>query len=109
MAQSFPGVVDMAQNVVLAAFAQNFFGLVAGQARGAFVPIENPPLPVHKVDTIADIIQQLLIECGIGLNNRVLWILRFDKSPPNALRLSYPARTFGHNEQVFRGPQLQTS
>jgi hypothetical protein len=74
-------MIDVTQYVVLAALAQEFFGFVAGQAIGAFVPVQNPPFPVHEVHAIADAVQQLLIEARVDRNNRVLQIFRFDNGP----------------------------
>jgi hypothetical protein len=65
-------MIDVTQYIVLAAFAQDLFCLITGQTIGAFVPIENLPLPVDEIHAIADVIQQLFIEIRVGRNNRIV-------------------------------------
>jgi hypothetical protein len=85
-------VIDVTQYSVLAVFAQDLFCLVSGQAIGAFVPVENLPIPVNEIHAIADVIQQLFIEIRVGRNNRIVRLVRFDKASQRLFLLSHPAR-----------------
>jgi len=74
VAESPAGIVDVAQQIILARLSEQFFGGVPRQAVRAFIPILNPPLAVDEVHTIADVIQQLSIEGWIIRENRILRI-----------------------------------
>jgi hypothetical protein len=89
IAETLSGMIDVAQYFVLAESPQQLFGFVAGQAMCTFIPVLNTPLPVHEVDTIADVIQQLPIEGWIARHNRVLWIFWFDRAS-RATSVHYP-------------------
>jgi hypothetical protein len=101
MAKPPAGVVDVAQQVVLAGFAQQVFGCVAGQAMGAFVPILNPPLPVHEIHTIADVVQQLSIEGWIAWDNRILWLFRFDSVSKDFVYYHIECEPLAHKEWII--------
>jgi hypothetical protein len=74
-------MIDVTQYVVLAVLAQNLFCLVACQAICAFIPVKKPPLAVHEIHAIVDVVKQFLIEPGVGRNNR-LQLFRLDKDLP---------------------------
>ena len=71
----------MAEDVVFALPANQFVRCVACQAIGAFVPVENPPFAIHKVDAIAHVVKQFFIKtrvCGI---RRRSWLFRIHFRP----------------------------
>jgi hypothetical protein len=57
------------QRLVLATPAHEFVGLISGQAKGAFVPVQNAPIAVHEVHAIAHMVQQIFIETRVGLDH----------------------------------------
>jgi hypothetical protein len=63
--------VDVTQYIVLAKSPQKLFGLVARKSICTFVPIKNSAVTIHKVHTIADVVEQVLVEAFIGWNHRV--------------------------------------
>jgi hypothetical protein len=52
----------MAQDIVLAMPSEHLISLVTTQSSGALIPVMNTPLSVHKVHTIAHMVQQLFIK-----------------------------------------------
>jgi glutamate N-acetyltransferase/amino-acid N-acetyltransferase len=77
MAQLAARVIDVAQNIVLAAFPHQLFRGVAGQPISPLVPILNPPLPVHKVHAVGHVIQQFLVEAWIARRYRTVELIGF--------------------------------
>jgi hypothetical protein len=59
----------VAQNIVLARSPYQLLGRVAAQSESAFVPVQDPTVTIDKVDSIAHLVEQFLIESGVGWNH----------------------------------------
>jgi hypothetical protein len=54
--------VDVAEDVVLAIATDDFFGGIAGEAVGAFVPVLDAAVTIYEVDPVAHVFNQIFIE-----------------------------------------------
>jgi len=66
-AQQPPGLVHVHEEVVAATFADDGVGLVSGDALGAFVPVCDPPIAIHKIDAVVHVAQQFFVEVGVSV------------------------------------------
>jgi hypothetical protein len=68
-AEPFPGVIDMAEDFVLAIATDHLSAGIAGEAVGALAPGEDLPRAIDDVDAIADLIENSPVKSCICLHH----------------------------------------
>jgi hypothetical protein len=60
--EAAPGLVNVHEEVIGAAFPQNFFGSESGKVFRCLIPVRNPAFPVSEVHTIMKVVHHLFKE-----------------------------------------------
>ena len=83
-------LIHMHENVIGTALPQNFLGPVPGQPLCTFIPVSDLMVPVHEVDAIMKVVQDLL-----QITEKQLFI-HFCLLPPafNQSEIDYTASAF---------------
>jgi hypothetical protein len=85
VAQVLPRIIDVAQDVILTALAQELFRFVSSQTKSSLVPVQDSPVPIHEVHTIDNVVQQLSIKAGTSWHRRIMQFIGHDKNTPNCI------------------------
>jgi hypothetical protein len=109
VAQPFARLVDVTQEIILAALAKQFFGRIAGQPMRAFVPILNPAISIHEIHAIANMIEQIFIEGRIGGTRLFFLVFRLDEMPPNCTYYPIKCESFAHTQSILEGTAVPFS